>query len=208
MKLRTLLAACCLLLILPAGAAHAQQPTHIVYAHAGAALPLAPSEFSDYRSPALVTGLWFGFPKSERLQMVFGFDHAKHGLDESAVADATGLLPADVRDAGGTVSWWTITLGLRANARRPIFGGGVPYVHGNLAFVRMSSDILSPTLEQADFYPPDYRIGQNAPGLLVGAGLEFNVGKRVNLYVEGRLATGVTGDRSLFAPLVVGLSVR
>lgn len=209
MRLRILLAAAGLMLACVAPAS-AQRPTHIVYVHAGAALPLSPSEFADYRDPALVTGLWFGFPRSgsDRLQVVFGFDHAKHGLDKGAVVDATGLLPGDVTNAGGTVSWWTVTVGLRANARRPLIGNAVPYVHGNVGYVRMTSDILSPTLLTPTFDPAGIKIGQNAPGLVAGAGLEFEVGERVNVYVEGRLASGFTGDRSLFAPILLGVSVR
>jgi hypothetical protein len=185
-----------------------QQPPWVVYLHGGTVVPLGPSAFSDYRGPTLETGLGVGFPVSERFQVLVGVDHAEHPMDKQAVMDETGLSASDLEKAGGRASWWTTTLGLRAISRRALIGRAVPYVHGNLAFVSLTGSELPPYVESATFDPNSVKVSHKAPGLVLGAGLEFDAGEHLRFYVEGRLTVGIRDETSAFLPLVAGISYR
>ena len=206
MKLKTICVLGLFLLAANARTGFCQLPPWVMYLHAGTALPFAPADFSDHRSPALETGAAVGFPVSERFQILLGLDHAKHSLDKQAVMDQTGLSRTDLQWAGGRASWWTVTLGLRANGRQTISGRAVPYVHGSLAFVSLTGSELPRYVESSTFDPRSLKIRHKAPGLVLGAGLESDLGERLRLYVEGRLTVGSRDGASVFLPVVAGLS--
>ena len=124
------------------------------------------------------------------------------------MAEKSGLSRSDVVDIPGTVSWWTVTLGLRANSHRPLIGSAVPYVHGSLAFVHMRGSTPPLLTQSPTFDPAEMALKQTTAGGVIGAGLEFDVGERVDFYLEARLAMGVGGETTMFMPVVAGIAIR
>ena len=208
MRYKTILAIGLFLLTAQTQAGFCELPTHIFYFQAGGALPVGPDIFSKYRKLGLVTGVAVGFPRSEQLTVVVGLDHAKHFLDKQAVIDETGLKVGDVTGVGGEAVWWTVTVGLKAQKLRPE-GRFNPYLRGDLAFVKFRGEKLPPHVTSDTLDPNDVEIDQKAPGVVLGGGVEMDVGERVGVYLEGRYVIGIKGGATTqFMPLMVGVSVR
>ncbi len=174
-----------------------------VYLGGGGAIPLDPTEFTDFWELGYNAGAAVGYSFGSGLELIAGIDYSTFSLDGDALLDDLGTFGADIDISGGDITMLSLGAGLKFNIGKG--GSFSPYLIGmggiftlSISEVTVSSDGLSESAEFED--------DETAFGAAFGGGFEMGISSSANLFVESTYRIAFTEDESTkYLPIRIGL---
>ncbi|HUU45915.1 MAG TPA: hypothetical protein VM118_09295 [Acidobacteriota bacterium] len=198
----------CILLILGASSAHAQD-THrfSFFICPGPSIPIAPQDFSEFWSigPGLSAGISYAITPA--LAGMIMLDGSLFTVREDKAAEALGINQTSLDIAGGRITMLSVTGNLKA-CLTPHASRSGPYVYGGGGLYRLSVGGQG-MVGGWSVYPLAWPEDESALGAQFGAGTEIVATASINILIEGRYLIGFTKDESRQTiQLRLGISTR
>lgn len=173
------------------------------YINSGVSFPIGPDEFSDYWRMGYNFGGGMGIPVSSNIILIGYFQYNSFRFDDDEFLQDWGLTGYGISISGGEASIMTIsgtikaTLGQTPLPMRPYLCGGVGFFKLSIGDITVYDGYSSETAEGDS---------ENAFSILFGAGVDFTIGGRIGLFIEGQYVIGYTeGESTQIFPLKVGI---
>ena len=203
---RILIAICVVFAMTQASFAQSQVKRGTLSFNSGFSLPSAPVGFADYWKTGFNFGAGLEYPLSPKVIFQGCFDYNNFPLNEDKFLSEDGPRGLDVSVEGGAASITTVS----ANLKAPLSVSGssvTPYFVGGLGIIRISlSDVTVRYQDEIEIFDG---VSETAVGLIFGAGLDFTINPKVNMFVEIKYVIGVTQDESTrYYPVKIGLSFK
>ena len=176
------------------------------YANSGISFPTGPDEFTDYWRMGFNFGGGIGYSVSPNLTLVGYFDFNNFRFDDDKFLRDYGFSGYGISISGGEASIITLSGNLKATLQtspsslHPYFCGGIGFFKFSIGDVTVYEPGGSATAEGDS---------ESAFSVLFGAGIDFVIGKRMDLFIEGKYAIGFTEDGSTqMFPIKLGIKFR
>jgi len=115
-----------------------------IYVGGGGALPLDPTEFTDFWGLGYNAGAAIGYSFGSGLELIGGVDYSNFLLDVDDLLDDLGALGMDIDISGGDISMLSLSAGLKFNIGTG--GSFSPYLIGmGGMYTRSISDVTVST---------------------------------------------------------------
>ncbi len=174
-----------------------------IYVGGGGAMPLDPTEFSDFWELGYGAGAAIGYSFGSSLELIGGVDYSKFSLDGDALIDDLGDFGTDIDISGGDISMLSFSAGLKFNIGT---GGSLsPYLLGmggmytlSISDATVSIDGFSETAEFVE--------EETAFGAAFGGGFEIGFSSKASLFVQSTYRIAFTEEESTkYWPVKIGL---
>jgi opacity protein-like surface antigen len=175
-------------------------------------VPVNPQAFTDGWSAAgFGGGVGFGIQVLPIVTVQANFNYSRVGLDEDGIKQqllAFGFSQSDLANLsldGGAINIMYVSGGAKVFLMEQ--GPARPYVVGGMGYYRLSeSDLDVSDGSQTTTLTFD---SENAFGVNGGAGVDFAIGSKVDVFAEGQYVVGFTSGQSTgHVPVRVGLLFR
>lgn len=176
------------------------------YCNSGISFPAAPDEFTDYWRMGFNFGGGIGYSVTPNLTLIGYFDFNGFRFDDDKFLRDYGFSGYGISISGGEASIITFSGNLKATLQtrpsqvRPYFCGGIGLFKLSIGDVTVYGPGGSATAEGDS---------ETAFSVLFGAGIDFAIGERMDLFIEGRYVIGFTEDESTqMFPIKLGIKFR
>lgn len=177
-----------------------------IYLNSGISFPLQPDEFADYWGVGFNFGGGVGYSINPNLSFVGYFDYNRFGFDEESLLRDYGLAGYGILITGGEASSMTLSGTLKASLLTPP-AQVCPYLYGGIGTSWISiGDVTISYLDESITVQGE---SESAFSVLVGAGIDFVIARRMDLFIEGGYAIAFTeGESTGIFPFKVGIKFR
>lgn len=176
------------------------------YGNSGISFPIGPDEFSDYWRMGFNFGGGIGYPISPNLSLVGYFDFNNFRFDDDKYLRDYGFAGYGISISGGEASIITLSGNLKATLHTTT-SSVHPYLWGGIGFFKLSIGDIT-------IYGPGGAVSvegdsESAFSVLVGGGIDFVIGERMDLFIEGKYVIGFTeGESTQMFPVKFGIKFR
>ncbi len=179
-----------------------------LYLGGGVAFPTGPSTFKDNWKMGYNGTGGIGFTFAPGLSVIFTASYSTFPIDESGIISKAGI-PAGVSVSvdGGTIT----ALDFAGNIKYSFMPKGTSlYVVAGAGYLSMSASditikVTSGTTSQTFTVKPNT---ESAFSTSIGAGVDFPVGAKLGIFVEGRYAIAFTsGESTSYVPVKAGVRI-
>lgn len=176
------------------------------YGNSGISFPTGPDEFTNYWKIGLNFGGGIGYTVSPNFTLVgyLGFNNFR--FDDESFLRNYGLSGYGISVSGGEASIITISGNLKIILQTNL-SSVYPYFCGGIGFFKLS-------INDAIVYGPGGSSivkgnSESTFSFLFGAGIDFVIGKRTDLFIEGKYVIGFTkGESTQMFPIKLGIKCR
>ena len=196
------------LLLVTAVNVFAQEPNKVeLYGNSGISFPAGPDEFSDYWKMGFNLGGGIGYPLTPNFVLIGYFDFNSFKFDDDAFLEDYGLGGSGLSVSGGEASVITLSGNLKINLQTSS-SQARPYLIGGIGLFKLSVSDMT-IYDRFGGFAKTEGDSETAFSVLLGAGIDFAVGERMDLFFEGKYAIGFTEDESTqVLPIKLGLKFR
>jgi len=176
------------------------------YANSGISFPMGSNEFADYWRMGINFGGGIGDSISPILTLVAYFDFNKFRFDDDKFLRDNGYSGYGISISGGGASIITLSGNLKATLQTSP-SSLHPYFCGGIGFMKLFLDDVTV-----------YWLGESATiegdsesnfSVFFGAGIDFVIGKRMDLFLEGKYAIEIAeGEKAQIFPIKLGIKFR